>query len=574
MQKFVDNLKNSFKKIFAYDKSEEYEFILPETPSEHSTDITYENQDSKLTLPKDEKIYNTLDVNLEYMKVKYNSLISSDISIREFTLIAKDKSYSAFLIYIDGMINSGDINEFVLKPLMLRNRANVYEDKEKVAIASNISVKRVKKFSLEDYIYNCLMPQNSVKKIDTFEGIITSINSGNTALFVDTLGIAFDIELKGFEHRSISSPSNEVVVRGSQESFVEVIRVNTSLLRRIINNEALVIEESVVGKITETKIAVCYMKNIASDELVSEVKYRVNNLDIDSLISSGQLEQLIQDDSKVTFPQIISTERPDKAANYLLQGRVVVLVNGSPYSLIMPAVLIDFLSSPEDLNIKHQYSNLLKLIRIFAFAITLLLPGLYVAITNYHGELIPTELLFAIAASRESVPFPILFEILIMEFSFELIREAGLRVPSPIGPTIGIVGALILGEAAVSANIVSPILIIIVSVTAICSFTIPDYSLGFTLRIFRFMYIILGYFAGFLGIATGLFVQFLILANLKSFGAPYLSPYLPVTNILRGKRYFRFPIWEQEKRSDFLNTKRKYSQDSISMKWKNKDINS
>ena len=201
------------------------------------------------------------------------------------------------------------------------------------------------------------------------------------------------------------------------------------------------------------------MNNIANDDLVAEVQYRINNLEVDALLSSGQLEQLIQDNSSNMFPQIVASERPDKAVASLLEGKVVVIVNGSPYVLIMPG----------DVNLKFQFSNLAKIIRFLASALALLLPGLYIAITNYHQELLPTELIFAMAASRESVPFPIIFELLLMELAFELLREAGLRVPSPIGPTMGIVGALILGDAAVKANIVSPILIIVVALTALCN---------------------------------------------------------------------------------------------------------
>ncbi len=204
--------------------------------------------------------------------------------------------------------------------------------------------------------------------------------------------------------------------------------------------------------------------------------------------------------------------------------------------------------------------------RIFAVLLTLLLPGVYIAITNFHQELIPTELLFAIVASREAVPFPIIFEIILMEFSFELIREAGLRVPSPIGPTLGIVGALILGQAAVEASIVSPVLIIIVAITGIASFAIPDFSLGFHCRITRFIYIILGYTLGFLGIGIGLFCHFLILTTIKSFGFPYLQPYAPVTNNFKG--LLLSPAWKREYRADFLNTKRPKKQNKISMSWK------
>jgi len=560
------NLKNTLTKIFSYTPTKKYQFQLSQAEEEA---VSNGNDETQKILPENQKLYSNIDVNLEYMKIKYNSLINNDISIREFTLYAKDKSYKAFLLYIDGMVNTFEINSFILNPLMSRNKDLTNDRKEKIAITNNISIKKTKKFNLEDYIYNSLMPQNSVKKNNVFSEIISGINMGNTALFVDTLNIAFNIDLKGFEHRTISKPENEVVIRGSQEAFVEVIRTNTSLLRRIINSQDLIIEETSVGKITKTKIAICYMKNIAHNDLVAEVKYRINNLNIDYIVSSGQLEKLIQDNPYSLFPQILLTERPDRAANNLLEGRVVVLVNGAPFALIMPSVLVDFLTSPEDVNLKFQYSNLLRFIRIVALAITMLLPGFYVAITSFHNELIPTELLFAMAAARENVPFPIIVELIIMEFSFELIREAGLRVPNPIGPTIGIVGALILGEAAVSANVVSPILIIIVAITAICSFAIPDYSLGFSLRLYRFLYIILGFIAGFLGIALGIFLHIIILTGLKSFGVSYLANHIFIDMNKRNPKFFPFPIYKEEERPEFLNTKRPFKQDHISRKWEN-----
>lgn len=565
MKSVKQEIGNILSRLFTYHEKQKYNFSLPETEEESSSDEKYV---SEMSVEK-KNIFPTIQVNLEYLKYKYNTLINSDIEIREFTLLANNKQYSAFLLYIDGMVDSKIVNDFILKPLMLRNQANTFEsDVAKVAISNNITVRKKKPFDLTNYILNNLMPQNNVKKVQEFPEIISDVNSGNCALFIDTLDIAFSIEVKGFKSRSISNPNNEIVVRGSQEAFVEVIRTNTSMLRRIINNEDLIIENTTVGSISNTRIAICYMKSIANDDLVAEVKYRINNLDVDYLISSGQLEQLIQDDTAIVFPEMIATERPDKAANHLLEGRVVVIVNGSPYVLIMPGVLVDFMSSPEDLNLKFQYSNLLRIIRYVAAFLALLLPGLYVAITNYHQELIPTELLFAIAASRETVPFPIIFEILIMEIAFELIREAGLRVPSPIGPTIGIVGALILGEAAVSANVVSPILIIIVAITGICSFAIPDFSLSFTLRFFRFLYIILGYLLGLLGIGLGIFIHAITLSNLKSFGVPYLSPYLPISNSTAEASTFLSPVWKRERRADFLNVKKKKSQSKFSMKWK------
>lgn len=260
------------------------------------------------------------------------------------------------------------------------------------------------------------------------------------------------MKLKVLSNAGVEKPNNEIVIKGPHEAFVENIRTNTSMIRRIANTESLVIENIEIGKITKTKCAVCYLADITNNDLIAEVKYRMNNLEIDSLLSSGQLEQLISDSNNLSVPQVLATERPDKATSYLLNGRVVILVNGSPYALIAPAVFNDFLSSPDDKNLKPLFANFLKGIRILAAFLTLLLPGLYIAITSFHQELLPTELLFSILASRENVPFPSFVEIFLLEISFELIREAGLRVPSPIGPTIGIVGALVLGQAAVSAR--------------------------------------------------------------------------------------------------------------------------
>lgn len=469
------------------------------------------------------------------------------------------------------MINSENLNNFVLKPLMMRNKNNLFEnDQTRIiseAVTNNVTVRKIKKFDLAEYLKTCLIPQNSVKETNSFSDIFSGINSGNCALFVDTLTIAFDIEVKGFGQRSVEKPNNEIVIDGPHEAFVENIRTNTSLLRRIINNEHLTIENIEVGEITKTKCALCYIKDIANTDLIAEVRYRLNNLKIDSLLSTGQLEQLISDTNELAVSQSISTERPDKCASYLLEGRVIVLVNGNPYALILPSVLIDFIKSPDDRNLKPAFANFVLLIRFLGTFITLLLPGIYISITSFHQEFLPTDLLFSIIASRQNVPFPTIVEILIMEFSFELIREAGLRVPSPIGPTIGIVGAIIIGQAAVSAGIVSPILIIIVAITGIASFTIPDYSFGFHLRLYRFLFTFLGYMAGSLGLALGIFAYLSILCNIKSFGVSFMTGTSSIEKT-KGHGYFLPQIWKRENRNAFLHPQKEKKQEKISMKWK------
>lgn len=547
-------IKDFINNTFGYKPKNEYQFTLPDNPEIDTEKYNNTNSD------KTENVYSQIDANLKYIKTKYNTLINSDIITREFTLNTGSKQYKAFILYIDGMVDSQILNDFVLKPLMLKNKFCNNE-------TSKIIVQKGKKSNIANFIQDCLIPQNNIKQQSSFKDIFSGVNSGNCALFVDTLSVGFDIDVKGFKQRSISKPENEIVIKGPHEAFVENIRTNTTLLRRFTNNENLIIENTKVGKITQTNCAICYIKDIANDALVSEAKYRLNNLEIDSLLSAGELEQLLTDTNSLGVPKILVSERPDYAVKSLLQGRVIILINGSPYALILPAILIDFLTSPEDTNLKPQFANFLKVVRIISSFFALLLPGLYIAITNFHREIIPTELLFSILSSRQSVPFPIIVEILIMEISFEIIREAGLRVPSPIGPTLGIVGALVLGQAAVSAAIVSPILIIIVAITGMSSFAIPDFTFSFHLRFFRFVFILLGFLAGFLGIGMGLFIYISSLCDLETFGVSYTIPYAPAVNS-KNNGFMLSPIWKREDRATYLATKKEKKQNKISMKWR------
>lgn len=549
----MNNFFNSIRNLFEYKEYLPYDFVL--------SDSNVQSNDSDFTISN--TVSSDYNVNLEFIKTKYSTLINSDIKIREFIINVQNKQYKAFLFYIDGMIDTKSINQFVFKPLMLKNRSNTSNELNNEP-SNKVSI--IKPFDMQSYIMNSLIPQNDVSISNEFSKIFSQVNAGVSALFVDTLDVAFLIDAKGFEKRSIPVPENELVIRGSQEAFVESIRTNTSLIRRLVNSENLVIETTSVGTVNKNVCCICYIKNIANPSLVSEVSYRINNLEIDSIISSGELEQFITD-SSFGLPQMVSTERPDRVANYLLSGRVAVIVNGSPYVIVAPGVFTDFLTSSEDTNIQYQFANLLKIIRMLSLIITLILPGFYIAVTAFHQEVIPTELLFAIVSSRNAIPFPIILEILIMDISLELIRESGIRLPSPLGQTVGIVGGLILGEAAVSANIVSPILIIVVAITGLTAFAIPDYSLSFHIRITRFIYVFAGYFAGFFGISIAALAHLGILATINSFGVSYLSPYAPFS-VNNSDSYLLSPIWKREKRDSFLETERQNKEKHISMKWK------
>lgn len=336
----LSRLKQAFSNLITYKgPKDSYDFSLNISTSKN---ITYESNENVSASLKDNK---------NIIERKYNTLINSDIIIRNFKLKSNNIPYSAFIIYIDGMSDSNLINQFILQPLMLRNKANTYKTQSLKTFNKGKKViiqKHSNNLAVE--IENSLLPQNSLVKETSFDNIFSAINMGNCVLFVDSLSIAFNLDVKGFKQRSISSPNNEIIIKGPQEAFVESIRVNTSLIRRATNTENLIIENVLVGKLSKTPCSICYLKNIANSDLVAEVRYRLNNLEIDSLLSTGQLEQLICEDNKFNIPQVLSTERPDKAAKNLYDGRVVILINGNPYCLILPATIIDFISSPEDTN--------------------------------------------------------------------------------------------------------------------------------------------------------------------------------------------------------------------------------
>ena len=393
-------------------------------------------------------------------------------------------------------------------------------------------------------------------------------STSGAAEYLEGVDSAFAADVKGWEHRGVERPNTEQVLRGPQEGFTEILRVNTALVRKILKDEDLIVENISIGRRSKTPCSMLYIKDITNDSLVNEMRRRLESIKLDYIIDSGELEQLLEESGFLPAPQVIATERPDRVASLLAEGKVAVILHGSPFALVAPATLAGLIHSPEDSYVRFPYANLLRLVRIVGILFSLLLPGIYIAITTFHQEMIPTDLLFAIEASREKVPFPSVVELLIMEIMFELIREAGIRIPGPIGPTLGIIGALILGQAAVSANIVSPILIIVVAVTGIGSFAVPNYSLGLAFRILRFAYIFLGAMAGFLGITVGLFIQGIFFLTSRSFGVPIAVPFGPKTaGGLGGSELIRAPIWKQERRADYLNTKDEAKQPKISRKW-------
>lgn len=499
-----------------------------------------------------DEISDDITVNLEYMKNRFSIPLNCDIILREFSINYKDEIIPAFIIFFDGMTDREIINSYILKPLMVDSIKEIKESE----------------YDLENFILRQLLPHNQINVESKYSKVVDEVNFGGCALFVDGLSVSLTADVKGWDHRGIEKPNNEIVIRGPLEGFNELLRTNIAQIRKRLKDENLIVNDIAIGKVSKTPCSMLYIKNVVNESLVGEVRRRLENINVDYMLDSGILEQLIEDSTIYPSPQMISTERPDYVSEMLVNGKVAIVVSGSPNVLVVPVTAYELMHSAEDIYIRYPYANLLRAVRYFALFLALLLPGIYIAIVNYHHEMIPTDLLIAIEAAREKVPFPSIVELLLMEMSFELIREAGVRVPGPIGPTLGIIGALILGQASVAANIVSPILIIIVAVAGIGSFAIPDYSLAYSIRIMRFAFIFLGSLAGFLGITLGIFLIGVWSTAIKSFGVPFAVPFGPRTSKKNGNTLFRAPEWKLEFRPDYLNTKKKTRQAKYSMGWK------
>lgn len=367
-----------------------------------------------------------------------------------------------------------------------------------------------------------------LRETESLKHLFESIFLGYTALLFDGTAKAILNETRGWPIRPPAEPEAETTIRAPREGFVENIRVNTSLIRRRIRTPNLWIESSLVGSLTRTEVAFAYIKGLVGEEVLGELRSRLQRIDIDGILESGAIEEYIRDAPYSPFPTIFRTERPDRVAAAILEGRVALFTNGTPFVLILPADFPMFLQAPDDYNELWPIGTFLRLLRMLSYLISIFLPGLYVAVLNFHPELLPTSLLLTIQQTREGVPFPVVAEIIIMEAAFEILREAGLRLPRAIGPAISIVGALILGEAAIRAGIVSPGVVIIVAFTAIASFSSPTFSFAITARLLRFGVIITGAALGLLGIQGSFLILVIHLVSLRSFGYPYMAPYGPL----------------------------------------------
>jgi spore germination protein len=461
--------------------------------------------------------------------------------VRFSEIVLGDNEQQAMLIYIDGLNDLTFINDYVIKPLKLHFSEH-QESQEQ--FSSEYLVEAVK---------HKLLTGDGVEELTTFEHIIEAVYAGCTILLLDGATTALKIRAKKVKSRSLEEPITESTVKGPRLGFNETLCENTALLRLRVPNPQLTMIHFKIGR-TNKDLVVVYMKGTANDELVKEVQRRIESINIDDVAGTGYIEQLIEDDYLSPFPQVQDTERPDRFISAIMEGRVGILMDGTPFSLMVPATFSMFLQSPEDYYERWIPSSFIRLLRYLAAFVSLFLPSIYIAFVSYHQGLIPTQLAISISATRESVPFPSLIEALIMEVAIEILREAGLRLPKTVGQTVGLVGGLVIGQAAVQAGIVSPIMVIVVSLTAICSFAIPLYNAGISLRILRFGAM---FFSAFLGL-YGVILFFLIIAihfvKLKSFGVPYATPATPYRLSDWKDFIIRAPLFKMNNRPNMLST--------------------
>ena len=518
-------------KLFRFDKEEEgFELLETERGEPDPAKLWSEKEASER---KSAPFPKSVEEVCRIWKRLFSADINRDLVLRRFTVGGKR---DALAVYMNGMASDEKINEFILKPLMTAETADTDRLVSGVIRIGEISFSRD-----PDEIKNGVM-------------------DGLTALFLDGEEACLLLETHGYEKRSVGTAENEQTVRGPKESFTECLKTNVTLIRRILHVEDLIVETRPAGCRNNVRLALVYRGGVTDRRLVNEVKRRLANVKLNGITSSGITEQLIEDSGLFPLPQILSTERPDRAASHVMNGRVCVIVEGSPNVLVMPITLFTLMNSPEDVYMRRPIGTLLRLVRYSGALVSVLLPGYFLALALYRQGMLTTEVLSTVIASRRMVFEPIGAEMLLLLFIFQLIREAGLRVPGGIGQAIGIIGGLIMGQAAVSAHLASSVVLIIVAASGLGNFCIPDYSTQIAAAYFRIAMVIAAWLAGLVGMLSAALLAVMLLAGMKSFGVPYLSPFAPRT-YSRAPLIVRGRIRGRSRADDALNTEDEAKED-------------
>lgn len=451
---------------------------------------------------------------------------SSDLQVHRFQAFRGDTGCA--LVYLKSLIDLEQLNKSVLSPLL------------------QLAVQPTDMLNLAE-----LLPYAGTQEITSLQKLSQAVASGDVVLLVSGFKSVLKIPLKKYEQRSITEPQNEKLVQGPRDCFVESIWSNIGLIRQRIKNPDLRIEMNTLGTKTSVELGIVYVEGIANRQIVEEVRHRLKRIDIDRVLTLGVVNEFMSDSPWSPFPTHQSTERPDRLTSALLDGRVGILLDGSPMVTFIPIVFWDFMKSPDDYIENPYFSTFVRLIRFSSHLISLLLPGAYVALTTFHLEMLPQSLAVIIAGARTRTPFPTSIEMIFMELVIEVLREAGLRMPGVFGQTMSIVGALVIGEAGVTAGLIEPIIVVIVAFTTLASFIVPNYSAALSVRLLRFPIILLSSSLGFFGMTLGAMFFLMHLVSLRSYGVPYFAPIAPLFLKDLGDMFIRLPWWLQPHRPTY-----------------------
>lgn len=474
--------------------------------------------------------------NIEKTKEKLGEIFAecSDYTHREIAC-GEDGCVRILVSYIEGLVDKTILNQDVVRPILDYFSSIKAQDKPT---------------RIYELIEECIISNNEVKEIESLQQAVYKIVSGDAVLFVDGSSRALVVGVRAPQGRQVEEPDTEVSIRSSREGFVENIGTNMVLIRKRIKSSNLKFERMQLGTQTKTDICICYIKGLANEEIVNEVRNRLKKIRCDAILDSGYIEQYIADNRLTLFPLVGNSEKCDKLVAKLLEGRVAILCDGTPYILTVPYLFVESIQTADDYNDHAFFASFMRILRLLALAVSIMLPAMYVALVSFHHTVIPFKLIIALASSRQGIPFSPFVEALLMIAAFEFLREAGIRMPRTIGQALSIVGAIVLGEASVNAGIASNLMVIVVAITAICSFIVPP--LMRVTMLLRFIFLIAANLFGFMGILCVGVTVIIHLCRLRSFGIPYMAPFSPLTAADLKDSFIMVPIWAMISRPKIL----------------------
>lgn len=499
--------------------------IIPRKP-----DITNSANRESSYIP-DLKLSNNLDENLDLLKPYIEK--NADIISRSFYMDARGEQ-SGQAIYINGITDHDTLSQHILRPLMLR-AANKGQYDPGIG-------------SLADFISKTSIMVGQISKSNNLYKLVESIFDGMLLLLFDGQDEALIVDIHAGQQRAVDEPPGERSTRGPREGFIENLDVNLTLLRRLLKDPRLVVQKTIVGNRTRTPVAIVYIEDVADPHLVQEVQNRINKIDTDGIVATGYIEQFIEEHPYSLFPQVWSTERPDRAVMKLLEGRILISADGTPLVLMLPSLFIEYFHTSEDYYERAIVASYIRLLRYVAFFIAVSFPALYIAILSFQPELIPADLLISLARARKEVPFSVFFETIIQELIIQLVIESGLRLPASIGQTVGVVSGIILGQAAISAKLASPGIIVIIAITTIATFSLPSSGLVLATRLLRLPVIVMSASFGLFGFSMAWLIIITHLSSLTSIGVPFLAPLAPTRFADLKDSLIRTFVWKMKKR--------------------------